>query len=147
MKKLITCFVLIFIGSVLVIQLTRYTHTQMAIVFEWFAILALLLFIVLSIWASGRYLFAGKTEADSVPKTNLEASIQFGISKRELEVLSLISDGLSNRQISERLFVSESTVKKHVSNIFSKLDARRRTEAIRIAYENNLIKSRPVVSE
>src|SRR5688572_6007451 len=43
---------------------------------------------------------------------------KLGISKREYEILGLINDGLSNQQIADKLFVSENTVKKHVSNLF-----------------------------
>ena len=62
-----------------------------------------------------------------------------GISKREYEVLELMSSGLSNQQIAERLFVSVSTVKTHVSSIFSKLDASRRTQAVQRAKELRII--------
>jgi len=55
---------------------------------------------------------------------------KLGISKREFEVLELIAAGLSNQDIADKLFVSTSTVKSHVSNVLAKLDASRRTEAI-----------------
>ena len=55
---------------------------------------------------------------------------QWGISKREWEVLSLMSEGLSNQEIAERLFVSLNTIKTHSSNLFEKLDVKRRTQAI-----------------
>jgi len=54
---------------------------------------------------------------------------KLGISKRELEVLSLMSAGLSNEEIAGKLFVSLNTVKTHSSNIFLKLDVKRRTQA------------------
>ena len=53
-----------------------------------------------------------------------------GISAREHEVLGHIAAGLSNREIAETLFLSESTVKTHVSSLLSKLDAKRRTQAV-----------------
>src|SRR5215204_5645266 len=69
-----------------------------------------------------------------------EANLKrLGISKREYEVLELISQGMSNQEIAESLFVSTSTVKTHVSNIFSKLDASRRTQAVQKAKELRLI--------
>ena len=64
---------------------------------------------------------------------------QLGITPRELEILALIAAGLSNREIAERLFVSENTVKTHSSRLFGKLNARRRTEAVRIAKTSGLI--------
>ncbi len=62
-----------------------------------------------------------------------------GISKREYEVLELIAQGLSNQEIADKLFVSVSTVKTHTANIFAKLDARRRTQAIQRAKELHII--------
>ncbi|MBK6381620.1 MAG: DNA-binding response regulator [Chitinophagaceae bacterium] len=55
---------------------------------------------------------------------------RLGISKRELEVLQLMAEGLSNAEIAGRLYVSLNTIKTHASNIFFKLDAGRRTQAI-----------------
>jgi len=62
-----------------------------------------------------------------------------GITPREHEILTLIAEGLSNREIAERLFVSENTVKTHSSRLFDKLNARRRTQAVQIAKESGLI--------
>ncbi len=62
-----------------------------------------------------------------------------GITKRELEILALIAQGMSNREIAEKLFVSENTVKTHSSRLFDKLGAKRRTQAVQIAKEMGLI--------
>jgi len=64
---------------------------------------------------------------------------QLGITKRELEILELIAQGMSNREIAEKLFVSENTVKTHSSRIFDKLSAKRRTQAVQIGKEIGLI--------
>lgn len=64
---------------------------------------------------------------------------RLGISKRELEVLQLMAEGLSNAEIAGRLFVSLNTVKTHASNLFFKLDASRRTQAIEKAKSLALI--------
>jgi DNA-binding CsgD family transcriptional regulator len=64
---------------------------------------------------------------------------RLGISKREYEVLELISQGLSNQEIADKLFVSTNTIKTHSSNLFMKLDARRRTQAIQRARELRLL--------
>ena len=61
------------------------------------------------------------------------------LSQRELEVLHLISQGLSNREISERLFLALDTVKGHNQKIFSKLQVQRRTEAVARARELGLV--------
>ena len=61
------------------------------------------------------------------------------LTDRELDVLALLVEGLSNPQIAERLVISRSTVKFHVSNVLSKLDADSRTEAVAIAVEHDLV--------
>lgn len=62
-----------------------------------------------------------------------------GLTEREMEVLQLISEGCSNVEIGEKLFVSESTIKTHVSNLFVKLDVKRRTQAVTRAKELRII--------
>ncbi|MDB5124520.1 MAG: liaR 1 [Mucilaginibacter sp.] len=61
------------------------------------------------------------------------------LSTRELEVLQLIANGLSNQQIAERLFVSLNTIKTHTSNLFLKMEVERRTQAIEMAKRLGLI--------
>lgn len=62
-----------------------------------------------------------------------------GITPRELEILELIAQGLSNREIAERVNVSENTIKTHSSRVFDKLGARRRTQAVQLGKELRLI--------
>jgi DNA-binding CsgD family transcriptional regulator len=62
-----------------------------------------------------------------------------GITPRELEILSLIAEGLSNREIASRLFVSENTVKTHCSRAFDKLGARRRTQAVQLGKQLGIL--------
>lgn len=64
---------------------------------------------------------------------------ELGVTKRELEILELIAHGMSNREIAERLFVSENTVKTHSSRLFDKIGARRRTQAVQMGKELGLI--------
>jgi DNA-binding CsgD family transcriptional regulator len=64
---------------------------------------------------------------------------RLGLSARELEVLRLMADGLSNQEIAGRLFVSLNTIKTHSANIFEKLDVRRRTQAVDKAKKLNII--------
>ena len=62
-----------------------------------------------------------------------------GITPRELEVLQLIAEGLSNKEMAERLFVSENTLKTHTSRVFVKLGASRRTQAVQFAKSQGVI--------
>lgn len=70
---------------------------------------------------------------------NEKLILQLGLSKRELEVLELMAQGLSNQEISENLFVSLNTVKTHISRLFTKLNVKRRTQAIEMAKKSAII--------
>ena len=61
------------------------------------------------------------------------------ITLREMEILASIAQGLSNREIAEKLYVSENTVKTHSSRVFDKLGARRRTQAVQLGKEFGLL--------
>jgi DNA-binding NarL/FixJ family response regulator len=63
------------------------------------------------------------------------------LSKRELEVLHLLSLGHSNQEIADKLFVSITTIKTHTSNIYQKLDVKRRTQAVQKGLDLGLISS------
>ena len=65
---------------------------------------------------------------------------QLELSKRELEILSLLAQGHSNQEIAAKLFVSLSTVKTHIQNLFEKLDVKRRTQAVEKAKRLNIIR-------
>ena len=62
-----------------------------------------------------------------------------GLTGRELEVLRHVASGQTNRQMAEQLFISEKTVARHVSNIFTKLDVPSRSAATAYAYEHDLV--------
>jgi len=62
-----------------------------------------------------------------------------GLTPRELEVLRLIADGLSTREMADRLFVSENTVKTHIGRVLDKLGASRRTQAVQLAKTQRII--------
>ncbi len=64
---------------------------------------------------------------------------ELGITPRELEILGLVAEGLSNREIAGKLFVSENTVKTHCSRAFDKLGAKRRTQAVQLGRELGLL--------
>ena len=62
-----------------------------------------------------------------------------GITRREFEILELIAQGMSNREIAGRLYVSENTIKTHSSRVFDKLGAKRRTQAVQLGKEFGLL--------
>lgn len=62
------------------------------------------------------------------------------LTRREFEVIALIADGLNNKEIAEKLFISEKTVKNHVSNIFKKINVNDRTQAAIFAFKHNIRK-------
>lgn len=124
-----------------VLRLIEYQFLVRTYIFEIYGGLIALLFTGLGIWA-GLKLTKKKGMALVV-----QSSIQFdedkikalGISKREREVLDLISKGLSNQEIADRLFVSLNTVKTHSARLFEKLEVNSRTKAIHKAKELGLI--------
>ncbi|MEP6474551.1 MAG: response regulator transcription factor, partial [Gemmatimonadota bacterium] len=109
--------------------------------------LVALVFAILGIWLGLR--ITGRPERVVVREVTVPAPSTFtrnearlaaiGMTPRELEILELIAAGLSNREIAERVFVSENTVKTHSSRVFEKLGARRRTQAVQLGKELGLI--------
>lgn len=101
--------------------------------------LVAILFTGLGVWAGPR--LTRRKIVVVRPDFVLDASAldRLGISKREHEVLELIALGHSNQEIAEKLFLSVNTVKTHLANLFLKLDASRRTQAVQKAKELRLI--------
>jgi DNA-binding NarL/FixJ family response regulator len=114
---------------------------------EIYAGLVAAVFAGVGIWLGQR--LTRRTETVVVREVMVEAPSSFvrdaakldllGITPRELEILELIAAGLSNREIAERVHVSENTVKTHSSRVFDKLGARRRTQAVQLGKELRLI--------
>ncbi len=108
--------------------------------FEMYAFCIAIIFTILGIWLAKK-LSSPKVETIIIEKTASEKAFILNeeeialrkISKRELDVLQLMSEGLSNQEIAEKLYVSLSTIKTHSSNLFEKLEAKRRIQAVEIA--------------
>jgi DNA-binding NarL/FixJ family response regulator len=88
--------------------------------------------------AAGRDVQAGGRLAPSSPGSTPPATLPDELTPREGEVLALIAQGKSNREIAGELFVSEATVKTHINHLFSKIDARDRAQAVHYAYTHGL---------
>ena len=124
-----------------ILKLVEYRYFVRDIPLEAYIGLVALIFSGLGIWAGLRLTqpkvkFVETGAPFQLNKANLQ---KLGISRREHEVLELISQGLSNQEIAEKLFVSTSTVKTHVSNLLGKLGASRRTQAVKRAKELYLL--------
>jgi len=77
--------------------------------------------------------------AEVIPFTGPVQQLEQEPTMREIEVLQLVSDGLVNREIGERLFLSEETVKSHVRHLLAKLQARSRAHAVAVGFRRGLI--------
>jgi two-component system NarL family response regulator len=95
------------------------------------------------VWDAIRDVFAGKSSLPGDVAAKLADSLAHPeLSERELQVLEQLATGKSNKEIGQQLYISEYTVKNHVKTILKKLNALGRTEAIAIAHERGLIKTR-----
>ena len=96
-------------------------------------------FLALGLWLGARLLGRRVPPVEGGIEGNPRAAEALGISPRELEVLHEIAAGHSNKEIAARLHVSPNTVKTHVARLLEKLEARRRTDALRKARELGLV--------
>jgi DNA-binding CsgD family transcriptional regulator len=129
-------------GGVLitVLRLTEYRFLVIEHSVEIYGGLVAALFSAVGIWLGLTLTRKRQAPGPTVPFTvDCRRRDELGITPRELEILGLIAAGLSNREIADRLFVSENTVKTHSSRLFDKLGARRRTQAVQHAKEARLI--------
>lgn len=135
------------VGGVLIalLKLLEYRHLVHAYPSEIYGGLIAVLFTALGVYAGLRWRRSREVVVVKVRvpveefELDEERLRELGITPREHEILALIAEGLSNRQIAERLFVTESTVKTHAYRLFDKLDARRRVQAVQRGRELGLI--------
>lgn len=137
MKRTILIFGGVTAAILLLYQLSTYSMLSQGPNSNLFIGLAGLLFILTGFVLS-KFIQKGRksSEESTIDARALKKS---KLSGREYEILTLIGKGLSNQEIGSHLFISENTVKTHVSNILVKLNAKRRTQAIQIARDLNII--------
>jgi DNA-binding NarL/FixJ family response regulator len=135
-KKTIFVFSSLIVALLVLFQLSKYAYLSGDISIEIIiAGIAVVFFFVGIFIHKKSYKNQGRSSSD----INLKKVEQLGISPREYEVLVHISKGLSNKEIADTLFVSESTIKTHVSNLLAKLNAKRRTQAIQRAIDLEIL--------
>jgi DNA-binding CsgD family transcriptional regulator len=147
MKRQILLYGLIAGILIAVLKWTEYRFLVIEHSVEIYGGLIAAIFAVLGIWLGLK--LTGRQQRiviKEVPAPAGEPSVpdqrkrdDFGITPRELEILGLIAQGMSNREIAEKLFVSENTVKTHSSRVFDKLGAKRRTQAVQLGKEFGLL--------
>lgn len=136
MKRAIVLYSLAVGLSAFVLHWLEYKYRVRMFSTEIYIVLIAMLFTVLGIWV-GRRLTSTSRPASF--ERNEQALNYLGISDREFEVLELLAEGLSNKEIATRLFVSPNTVKTHVARLYEKLDVSRRTQAVGKARELRMI--------
>ncbi|HEX7918781.1 MAG TPA: response regulator transcription factor [Gemmatimonadales bacterium] len=145
MKKHVLLYGLL--GGVLIaaLKLAEYRFLVLEHSLEIYGGMVAVLFSALGIWLGLKITRVKTVEVvREVPVTgpfvrNEARVAELGITPREMEMLEALAAGHSNREIAERLFISENTVKTHTSRLFEKLQAQRRTQAVQRAKEAGLI--------
>ncbi|MEZ4933298.1 MAG: LuxR C-terminal-related transcriptional regulator [Saprospiraceae bacterium] len=146
MKRTILIYGLLLAFLTGLLQFIEYRYWVRDLSIEFYVGAVAVLFTAIGIWV-GLKLTKGKPiffkEVDTTPLTkefDVDGILEkYNISKREHEVLILIAKGLSNKEIASTLFLSTNTIKTHSSNLFAKLDVKRRTQAVQKALELGLL--------
>jgi DNA-binding CsgD family transcriptional regulator len=155
MKRHVIIFGLVGGLLIAILQYTEYRFVVIEHSVELYGALVAILFATFGIWLGLRITRSRETVRETVvvrevlipteapsrepfaPNTARQQSL--GITARELEILTLVARGLSNREIAAQLFVSENTVKTHCARTFDKLGAARRTQAVQRGKELGLL--------
>src|SRR5258705_836818 len=147
MRKHVLLYGILLGVLIAALQLIEYRWLVVEHSLEIYGGLVAAVFASLGIWLGLK--LTRRTETVVVREVMVPAPVNFvrdqskleslGITPRELEILELIAEGLSNKEIAARVYVSENTVKTHSSRVFDKLGARRRTQAVQMGKELRLI--------
>lgn len=135
MKKTILVFSALVAAILILFQLGKYSMISGDLNIEIVVAVIAVTFFFIGIYINQKSL----KNTQKIQEIDHQKIKDLDISDREYEVLQWIHKGLSNKEIGEKLFLSESTIKTHVSNLLVKLNAKRRTQAIQIAKEYKIL--------
>ncbi|SNR47503.1 response regulator transcription factor [Dokdonia pacifica] len=135
MKKTVLIFGMLALAILALLQLSQYSLLSGDLKIEFVISGIAIVFFVIGVFIQKKF---RKEEAPFVEVDQKQIET-IGLSKREYEVLVEMASGYSNKEIADRLFVSESTIKTHVSSVLLKLNAKRRTQAIQKAKELQIL--------
>jgi DNA-binding NarL/FixJ family response regulator len=136
MKKTILVFASLILALLLLFQISTYSINSGNLKIEIAIAIIAIVFLIIGIYINKKSLHKNQVPSKEI---NYQKIKDLEITEREYEVLQAISEGLSNKEIAEKLFLSESTIKTHVSNLLVKLNAKRRTQALQIAKDYKII--------
>lgn len=136
MKKTVLVFGLLIFALLLLFQISKYSLVTGSLKSETTIAIIAVVFFIVGVYLNKKSLHKAQRPLQKIDHRKIET---LELSPREYEVLTEIAKGLSNKEIGDKLFLSESTIKTHVSNLLIKLDAKRRTQAIQIAKELQII--------
>lgn len=136
MKRTILVFGILILALLILLEISKRTYLSGDTSIEIIIAVIAIIFFFIGIYINKKSLDKNKRSPKAVDHNKIK---ELNISNREYEVLCEIAKGLSNQEIANKLFVSESTIKTHVSNILVKLNAKRRTQAIQISKELQLL--------
>ena len=136
MKKTVLLFSALIVALLILFQISKYTYLSGEASIEWIIAIVAVVFLFIGFYLNKRAKNHIPHETDQL---NFNKIKELGISNREYEVLLLLCNGLSNKEIADKLFLSESTIKSHVSSLLLKLGAKRRTQAIQKAKSYQII--------
>lgn len=125
------------------IKLLEFSYLVRDLSLEFYIGVIAFFFTAFGIWIGLKIIGDKKAKVIEVPVNQISvdenAIKKLGISNREYEVLELMAQGFSNQEIADKLFVSLPTIKTHTSNLFSKLDVKRRTQAVQKAKDFRIL--------
>jgi len=136
MKKTIAVFAGLIFALLLLFQVSKYAIISGNVNIEIIIAVIAIVFLIVGIYLNKKSLQKETVDTTEIDHNKIK---ELDITSREYEVLQHIAQGLSNKEIAETLCLSESTIKTHVSNLLVKLNAKRRTQALQVAKELQIL--------